>query len=187
MVIYTTFIPEFTVLYLYIHGFFKAAVFLSVGNVIRFNRNIQDFKRMGGYYKYLNFDSKMSLLCLMSLGGLPFTFGYYIKHYLFVGLHNFTCAYNIAWSIVSVAAITGLFYSSRLHYYTFFDIKKARRVHYYQVSREILHSAYYSNSSIAGNFAIVGLFIAAYASGLFLFFILTTDRISSGVFIDGEI
>jgi NADH:ubiquinone oxidoreductase subunit 5 (subunit L)/multisubunit Na+/H+ antiporter MnhA subunit len=95
MVIYTTFVPEFTVLYLYIHGFFKAAVFLSVGNVIRFNRNIQDFKRMGGYYKYLAFDSKMSLLCLMSLGGLPFTYGYYIKHYLFVGLHSFTYSYII--------------------------------------------------------------------------------------------
>lgn len=187
MVIYTTFIPEFTVLYLYIHGFFKAAVFLSVGNVIRFNRNIQDFKRMGGYYKYLNFDSKMSLLCLMSLGGLPFTFGYYIKHYLFVGLHNFPGMYNVVWSIGSMAAITGLFYSSRLYYYTFFDVKKSKKAHYYQASRNVLHSKYYSNSSVAGNVAIIGLFLAAYASGLFLFFILTTDRISSGGFVDGEV
>ena len=187
MVIYTTFIPEFTVLYLYIHGFFKAAVFLSVGNVIRFNRNIQDFKRMGGYYKYLNFDSKMSLLCLMSLGGLPFTFGYYIKHYLFVGLHNFIGVYNLVWAIVGVAAITGLFYSSRLYYYTFFDVKKARKVHYYQVSRDVLHSGYYANSSAAGNLAITGLFFAAYVSGLFLFYILTTDKICSGGCVDGEV
>jgi NADH-quinone oxidoreductase subunit L len=48
MVIYTTGVLEYVLLYLYIHGFFKAAVFLSVGNVIRFTRNIQDFRRMGG-------------------------------------------------------------------------------------------------------------------------------------------
>lgn len=187
MVIYTTFVPEFTVLYLYIHGFFKAAVFLSVGNVIRFNRNIQDFKRMGGYYKYLNFDSKMSLLCLMSLGGLPFTYGYYIKHYLFVGLHVLPFIYVILWSVVSIAAVTGLFYSTRLYYYTFFDVKKARKAHYFQSNRNVLNSLYYSNTSTAGNLAIVGLFVAAYVSSLFLFYVLTTSRVSAGLFIDGEV
>ena len=49
MVCYSTYIPEFTVLYLYIHGFFKAAVFLCVGNIIRFSRNYQDFRKMGGF------------------------------------------------------------------------------------------------------------------------------------------
>jgi NADH:ubiquinone oxidoreductase subunit 5 (subunit L)/multisubunit Na+/H+ antiporter MnhA subunit len=49
MVCYSTYIPEYTILYLYIHGFFKAAVFLCVGNVIRFSRNYQDFKKMGGF------------------------------------------------------------------------------------------------------------------------------------------
>jgi len=88
MVVYTTFIPEYTVLYLYVHGFFKAAVFLSVGNVLRFNRNIQDFRRMGGLYKYLPYDSIACFLCLANLSGLPFTFGYFIKHLLFVGLSS---------------------------------------------------------------------------------------------------
>ena len=39
MVCYSTYITEYTILYLYIHGFFKAAVFLCVGNIIRFSRN----------------------------------------------------------------------------------------------------------------------------------------------------
>jgi NADH:ubiquinone oxidoreductase subunit 5 (subunit L)/multisubunit Na+/H+ antiporter MnhA subunit len=87
MAVYTTFVIEYTILYLYIHGFFKAIVFLSVGNIIRFNRNIQDFKRMGGLYKYLPFDSVVCLLGLINLSGLPFSYGYYIKHFLFVGLY----------------------------------------------------------------------------------------------------
>lgn len=38
---------EFTLLYLYVHGFFKAIAFLCVGNIIRFNKNYQDVRRMG--------------------------------------------------------------------------------------------------------------------------------------------
>ena len=38
---------EFTVMYLYVHGFFKASVFMCVGNVIRISKNYQDFRRMG--------------------------------------------------------------------------------------------------------------------------------------------
>jgi NADH:ubiquinone oxidoreductase subunit 5 (subunit L)/multisubunit Na+/H+ antiporter MnhA subunit len=41
-------IPELTIFYLYVHGFFKATVFLCVGNVIRFVQNNQDFRTMGG-------------------------------------------------------------------------------------------------------------------------------------------
>jgi NADH-quinone oxidoreductase subunit L len=52
MVSYLLFIPEYTILYLYIHGFFKAAVFLCAGNIIRFSRNYQDFKRMGFFFTH---------------------------------------------------------------------------------------------------------------------------------------
>jgi NADH:ubiquinone oxidoreductase subunit 5 (subunit L)/multisubunit Na+/H+ antiporter MnhA subunit len=47
MVLSSSGLLEYTLLYLYIHGFFKAAVFMCVGNVNRFNKNIQDFKKMG--------------------------------------------------------------------------------------------------------------------------------------------
>src|SRR6201999_2148023 len=91
MVCYSTYIPEYTVLYLYIHGFFKAAVFLCVGNIIRFSRNYQDFRKMGGFYKYLPFECFSSFICLINLCGLPFTIGFYIKHLLVIGvyLNNF--------------------------------------------------------------------------------------------------
>jgi NADH-quinone oxidoreductase subunit L len=42
-------VPELTILYLYVHGFFKAAVFLCIGNIIRFSQNNQDFRVMGQY------------------------------------------------------------------------------------------------------------------------------------------
>lgn len=47
MVVASSGLLEYCVLYLYIHGFFKAAVFMCVGNVNRFNKGVQDFKKMG--------------------------------------------------------------------------------------------------------------------------------------------
>ena len=38
---------EFTLAYLYVHGFFKAIAFLCAGNLIRFCKNYQDLRRMG--------------------------------------------------------------------------------------------------------------------------------------------
>jgi NADH:ubiquinone oxidoreductase subunit 5 (subunit L)/multisubunit Na+/H+ antiporter MnhA subunit len=40
---------EHTLIYLYVHGFFKASSFLCVGNIIRFSKNYQDVRRMGVY------------------------------------------------------------------------------------------------------------------------------------------
>lgn len=162
MVMYTTGILEYVVLYLYVHGFFKAAVFLCVGNVIRFSRNIQDFKRMGLFYKFLPFDCFASFICLINLSGLPLTFGFFIKHFLFVGLENNYFLYYPCLIFCVFGAVTGLFYSYRLFYYVFFDIKKGKKALYYQSSREILNSKFYINSSIASNFCIIGLILIAY-------------------------
>lgn len=186
MVVFTSFVPEYTILYLYVHGFFKAAVFLSVGNVLRFNRNIQDFRRMGGYYKYLSFDSIVCFLCLMNLAGLPFTFGYFIKHLLFVGLLGNFFLYYFAWSFLFVGAVIGLFYSFRLYYYTFFDIKKAKKHHYLQSSRIVLNSKYYSNSSLLGNLSISILFFLAYIINFYLFYNFLNLNHNSGLSVDGE-
>lgn len=186
MVVYTSFIPEYTILYLYIHGFFKATVFLSVGNVIRFNRNIQDFRKMGGYYKYLPFDSIMCFLCLINLCGLPFTYGYYIKHLLFVGLSQYKLFYFILWSLLFVGAVIGLFYSFRLYYYTFFDIKKGKKAHYIQSNRKVLNSEFYSNTSLLGNISILSLFIASYIFSYILFYNMLNVNTNSGLLVDGE-
>lgn len=171
MVIYTTGVLEYVVLYLYIHGFFKAAVFLCVGNVIRFSKNNQDFKRMGLFYKYLPFDCFASFICLINLSGLPFTFGFYIKHLLFIGLDSNFILYYIVLVNCLFGALTGLFYSYRLYYGVFFDYKKAKKKQYSSVIGNILNSKFYSNGTIAANIAISSLVIVAYTVSLYLFYI----------------
>lgn len=171
MVLYTTGVMEYVILYLYVHGFFKATVFLSVGNIIRFSKNNQDFKRMGLFYKYLPFDCFASFVCLINLSGLPFTFGFYIKHLLFIGLNSNFILYYFVLVNCLLGALTGLFYSYRLFYNVFFDVKKAKKKQYFAAITNILNSKYYSNTTISASFAIIGLVFVAYAVSLSLFYI----------------
>jgi NADH:ubiquinone oxidoreductase subunit 5 (subunit L)/multisubunit Na+/H+ antiporter MnhA subunit len=169
MVCYSTYIPEYTVLYLYIHGFFKAAVFLCVGNIIRFSRNYQDFRRMGGFWKYLPFECFSSFICLMNLCGLPFTLGFYIKHLLLLGLYlNNIFLYFILVNVLG-GAVFGLVYSYRLFYYVFFDFKKSKKVIYFQSNRKILKSKFYTNTTLASNIAITLLIMISYGVSIYMF------------------
>ena len=67
MIVSSFFTPIYSILYLYSHGFFKASVFLCVGNVIRFNRNVQDFREMGSFFLYLPFECFFTFICLFNL------------------------------------------------------------------------------------------------------------------------
>ena len=169
MVAYSTGVLEFVILYLYVHGFFKAATFLCMGNVNRFNRNIQDFKRMGGFYKYLPFECLASFVCMINLSGLPLSLGFYIKHLLFIGLNEHYILYWIIYVTLIVGATAGVFYSYRLFYSIFFDVKKGKKTIYMQANRVNLNSKYYTNTSLASNFAIFILIVVSYITTLYLY------------------
>jgi NADH-quinone oxidoreductase subunit L len=171
MVMYTTGVVEFVLLYLYVHGFFKAATFLCVGNINRFSKNNQDVKRMGQYYKYLPFDCLATFIGLINLSGLPFTFGFYIKHLLFIGLNMNYLLYYFVFINCLLGALTGLFYSYRLFYSVFFDFKKARKSIYNHSNQANLNSKYYSNINLSACFAIVGLMSVSYIISLYLVYI----------------
>jgi len=168
MVIYSTGVIEYTILYLYVHGFFKAATFLCVGNIIRFSRNTQDFKRMGGYAKFLPADTILTFVCMMNLSGLPLTFGFFIKHFLFVGLRLNLFLYYFVIVNCIFGALTGLFYGYRLYYSIFFDFKKARKSIYFSANRGGLKSKYYTNTTKAATLAIIVLVCISYLMSVFL-------------------
>jgi NADH:ubiquinone oxidoreductase subunit 5 (subunit L)/multisubunit Na+/H+ antiporter MnhA subunit len=148
---------EIVLLYLCVHGFFKALVFMCIGNVIRFARNYQDFRYMGGFVKYLPFEANMTLIGLINLGGLPFSFGFFIKHYTLVSTFDAT---NLFIKInLFIGMFSSLIYSYRLYYYIFFDTKKAKKAIYLTASRPNLKSKLYSNTTLASCIAITSLLI----------------------------
>ena len=168
MVMCSTFVNEFTIIYLYVHGFFKASVFLCVGNIIRFSKNYQDFRYMGGFYKYLPFECILGFICLFNLAGLPFGLGFYIKHLLFLSLKSNMYVYYITLFNCILGAIAGLFYSYRLFYNVFFDYKKAKKSIYLNGNNVNLNSWNYSNTSLASNLAIIGLVFISYLISFYL-------------------
>lgn len=149
----------YVLLYLYVHGFFKALVFMCAGNVIRFAKNIQDYRRMGNFSKYLPFECTTSFICLINLAGLPGTYGFFIKHTLFLVLLNNSYYYYISFILIFLAAFSGIFYAIGFFYNIFFDKKKARKHVYFDKQRKILCSNFYTNSSIASSIAISALLI----------------------------
>ena len=168
-------INEFVILYLYIHGFFKASVFMCVGNIIRISKNYQDFRRMGLFYKYLPFECFAVFLCLFNLAGLPFSLGFFIKHLIFLGYQYNTWFYYYILFNIFVGAMSGLFYSFRIFFYVFFDFKKGRKTVYTSLNKFNFFSYFYTNTSILSNISIFTLIIVSYVISFYLFCIVSSN------------
>nr|YP_004841737.1 NADH dehydrogenase subunit 5 [Ichthyophthirius multifiliis]AEL89279.1 NADH dehydrogenase subunit 5 [Ichthyophthirius multifiliis] len=175
VLLYTTNLVEFVILYLYVHGFFKAATFLCVGNVNRFSKNNQDFKLMGYYYKFLPFECFTIFICLLNLSSIPLTLGFYIKHLLFLSFKNDFIVFYILFSITLLSGVMSIFYSFRLFYSIFFDIKKSKKNNYISIIKSNLNSLYYSNTSLISNISILLLLIFSYIIILILYNLVISD------------
>ena len=167
MVLISLNIVEYTLLYLAIHGFFKAAVFMCIGNVNHLSKNNQDYKQMGLYYKFLPLDCLFTFIGLFNLAGLPFSLGFYIKHLLFLGFQFHLILFYLVVINCIFGALAGLCYSYRLFYNVFFDVKKSHLSLYSLYNNSALKSMYYSNTTLISNFAIIGLFTVTYILGFY--------------------
>lgn len=182
MVCCSTFFAELIILYLYVHGFFKAASFLCAGNIIRFNSNYQDFRRTGGFFKYLPFEFYCLTICLVNLMGLPATLGFYIKHILLLSLFLIKPAFDLIVALSVSGALFGVIYSSRIIYNVFFDLKKSRKHTYMVANRDVLQDDLYSNTTTGSNLAIGGLIIISYGIvGYMWHFIFEAATLGRGV------
>lgn len=111
-----------TVIYLFLHGLFKASTFFCSGSFIRVS-NSQDTRQMGSLSRLMPVDTALILICCFNLGGLPFSIGYLYKASLIIALLN-TPYHFIILGFCFFALLTGLVYSFRLVYYSCFDITK---------------------------------------------------------------
>ena len=169
MVLCATEMNEFTILYLYVHGFFKAGVFMCVGNVLRVTRGYQDTRRMGGLLKFLPFEYFCITVGLLNLAGLPFTFGFFIKHLLLINLGTHIYIYLFVVFNCLIGAFSGLFYSFKIINYTFADFKKGSVLLYNNSNRINYNSIFYTNSSVGSTLSIFFLFLVSYVMVFFLF------------------
>lgn len=162
--------PELSIFYLYVHGFFKASIFLCVGNIIRFANNYQDIRRMGMFWKYLPFESIASLICLVNLAGLPFTLGFNMKHLMLASIKYNSVLLFISFFFIIVGILAGFVYSYKIYNYVFLDFKKSKKYTYKHVNSTNLKSEHYSNSTLASTSAIVFLITVGYSICLYNYY-----------------
>jgi NADH-quinone oxidoreductase subunit L len=184
---------EYTVLYLFVHGFFKAASFICIGNVIRFNSGYQDIRCMGGYAKYLPFEAQALFICLLFLAGAPFTFGYFMKHYLVVALLEQKYYAYFLYTCIFVSSVFGIIYCSKLYNNIFYSVKRSNPSVYETANRKNLsitaydpHGTespiYYTNTTIAGIYAIFGLIVVSIGICATLFIFISNKNLNLGDF-----
>lgn len=168
-------ILEYTIFYLYVHGFFKALVFMSIGNINRFNKNCQDFKKMGIFYKYLPFDMFICFIGLLNLSGIPFSIGFYVKHLIFICLQSNTFLACFIFVNLLFGAATGIFYCSRIFFYVFFDFKKNIKNVYNFTNFNLLTFKFFSHTTVASHLSLIILFFISYIISIWLYYILIAD------------
>jgi NADH-ubiquinone oxidoreductase chain 5 len=110
-----------TIIYLYLHGLFKASTFFCAGSIIKHN-NTQDMRFMG-----MNKDQIFNIITLfissINLGGLPFTFGYLYKQVFLTNLT--TTSYNcLPYGLCVIGLLCSVVYVYKLIYYSCFDFRK---------------------------------------------------------------
>lgn len=111
------------VIYLFLHGFYKAATFFCAGSFIRIFGS-QDTRVMGGGNKVLLCaDITLLILCAGNLCGLPLTIGVLYKTFFLQLILFQQMSFSIL-GFIMLGMLTGVVYFYRLVYYSIFDITK---------------------------------------------------------------
>jgi len=110
-----------TIIYLYLHGIFKALTFFAAGSIIKYN-STQDMRGMGGITNQ-RLDCIFLIISASNLGGLPFTFGYLYKE-LFLNYLVINYFYLISYGFLIIGMLTSIIYVFKLIYYSCFDYRK---------------------------------------------------------------
>lgn len=110
-----------TIIYLYLHGLFKAATFFCAGSIIKYN-GTQDTRLMG-----MNKNQILNITTLtissVNLGGLPFTFGYLYK-FLFLNMIVVNQINIISYGLCIIGMLSSIAYVYKIIYYSCFDFRK---------------------------------------------------------------
>ena len=115
--VYTT-----TIIYLFLHGLFKALTFFCAGTFIRVAGS-QDTRQMGGLSRLIPVDTIFLIMCASNLGGLPFSLGYLYKTALMSSV-LLTPQIKLTLGFVFIGLSTSIVYTYRLIYYSAFDTPK---------------------------------------------------------------
>ena len=118
---------EITILYLYVHGLFKALLFFICGVFIKSFKGVQDIRFFGNMYYEFPLEFYTLFYSFVTLSGLPFTFGLIPKHLTISAINDlFLYKFDIVFIIIFfISGVCGVAYSFRFFFEIFFNYKKS--------------------------------------------------------------
>lgn len=111
-----------TILYLFLHGLFKASTFYCVGTFI-YHFGSQDSRLMGSSSSTFTLDSILLIFTASNLSGLPLTVGYLYKFFFFKFL-TYSLLNLFSISLLFFGMLSSIVYFFRVTYYPLFDLYK---------------------------------------------------------------
>jgi len=111
------------IIYLYLHGFFKALSFTLIGLILTKTTIYQDFRKFGGSTEPMSFEGYTLPVILLNLGGLPFFLGFFSK-FFFLEIVNVAGSYFFINLLFLLASICGFIYSMQIIYNLFYGSVK---------------------------------------------------------------
>jgi NADH:ubiquinone oxidoreductase subunit 5 (subunit L)/multisubunit Na+/H+ antiporter MnhA subunit len=111
-----------SIIYLFLHGLFKASTFFCAGSFIRVAGS-QDTRNMGALSRVLPVDTVFLIICAFNLGGLPFSLGYLYKSLLISSVLT-SCTTPLVLGLCTIGLLSSVVYVYRLVYYSAFDVSK---------------------------------------------------------------
>lgn len=140
-----------SIVYLYLHGLFKAATFFCAGSIIKYN-GTQDTRLMG-----MNKNQIVNIVTLsvssINLGGLPFTFGYLYK-FLFLNFMIINPINIIGYGLSIVGMLCSIVYVYKIIYYSCFDFRKGP----YQLTMYLIQLHKHCLKDLFKNFTFIKFF-----------------------------
>lgn len=147
VVLCATYNYAYVISYLYVHGLFKAILFMCIGNLIRVNMTTQDIRHSGGLSYSTIFEEVVSVFCLMQLSGAPFSMGFYTKHIIFATCSENSSMYFAYLTLCIISGIFGTLYSCKLYIYLFYDYTKLYPAALKFLESNIENTLYFNPSS----------------------------------------
>ena len=146
-----------TIVYLYLHGLFKALTFFCAGSLVKFN-NTQDMRQMG-MLKTQFVNTVMLIGSSINLAGLPYTIGYLYKS-LFLQI-LIVSPYNIlSYGFLVSGMLSSVVYVYKIVYYSCFDYRKG--------DQDIL-TLYLQNNVSANKYFILFFTLSKYLAFILLY------------------
>lgn len=118
-------LKESAFFHLLVHAFFKALLFIRVGNIIHLSDDYQDLRKVNFFSNNFSYTGCIALTANLSLVGAPFISGFYSKD-LILEYFAFRVVRKIFFYIFYVGCLLTLSYTLRFIYLIFFLEKKSK-------------------------------------------------------------